>query len=72
MTTTPFRLRGRQVGPLATSAGQLAPTSRQLTLRVIDILTITDGVVTDVWMVADELGALAAADAVRLVQPPSP
>jgi hypothetical protein len=67
-----FRLRGRQVGPLATSAGQLAPTSRQLTLRVIDILTITDGVVTDVWMVADELGALAAADAVRLVQPPSP
>ena len=66
-----FRLRGLQVGPLATSAGQLAPTGRQLTLRVIDILTIADGVVTDVWMVADELGALDAADAVRLLQPPS-
>jgi hypothetical protein len=67
-----FRLRGLQVGPLATSAGQLAPAGRQLTLRVIDILTIADGVVTDVWMVADELGALDAADAVQLLQPASP
>jgi hypothetical protein len=38
---------------------------------VIDILTVTDGVVTDVCMVADELGALNAGDAVRLLQPPS-
>jgi hypothetical protein len=65
-----FVLRGRQVGPLVTSAGQLAPTGRVVTLRVIDILTVAEGLVTDVVMVADELGALAGVDAVRLVQAP--
>ena len=63
-------LRGRQVGPLVTSAGQLAATGRVVTLRVIDILTVADGLITDVVMVADELGALAGVDAVRLVQAP--
>jgi predicted ester cyclase len=61
-----FRLRGRQVGPLTTSAGSLPPTGRVLDLRVIDILTITEGRISDIWMVADELGALVAVDAVRL------
>jgi predicted ester cyclase len=61
-----FRLRGRQVGVLATSAGPLPPTGQVLDLRVIDILTITGGRISDIWMVADELGALAALDAVRL------
>jgi hypothetical protein len=35
---------------------------------VIDILTITDGLISEIQMVADELGALVAVDAVRLVQ----
>lgn len=61
-----FRLSGRQTGPLATSAGVLAPTGRVVTLRVIDILTVVGGRITDVVMVADELGALAAIDAVSL------
>ena len=64
-----FRMGGRQVGPFATSAGPLPPTGRQLELRVIDVLTLTDGRISDIWMVADELGALAALDAVRLVTP---
>ncbi len=61
-----FRMRGRQVGELATSAGPLPATGRILDLRVIDILTITDGRISEIWMVADELGALVAMDAVRL------
>ena len=61
-----FRLRGRQVGELATSAGPLPATGRVLDLRVIDVLTITDDRISDIWMAADELGALVAMDAVRL------
>ncbi|MEV0234555.1 ester cyclase [Nonomuraea sp. NPDC050786] len=64
-----FRMRGKQVGPLATSAGQLPPTGRLLDLRIIDILTITDGRISNVWMTADELGALNALGAVTLIQP---
>jgi len=64
-----FRLSGRQVGVLATSAGPLPPTGQVLDLRVIDVLTVTAGRITDIWMVADELGALIAVDAVRLASP---
>jgi predicted ester cyclase len=61
-----FRMGGRQVGTLTTSAGPLPPTGRELRLRVIDLLTLTDGRISGIWMVADELGALAALGAVRL------
>jgi hypothetical protein len=61
-----FRLGGRQVGPLGTAAGPLPPTGQHLQLRVIDILTLTDGRISAITMVADELGALAAVGAVRL------
>jgi len=62
-----FRLSGRQVGPLSTAAGVLPPTGRDIALRVIDILTLTDGRISEITMVADELGALAAVGAARLV-----
>ncbi|GAB3315591.1 hypothetical protein GCM10027451_31530 [Geodermatophilus aquaeductus] len=62
-----FRMGGRQVGPLGTSAGPLPPTGRHVELRVIDVLTLTDGRISEIWMVADELGALAAVGAVALV-----
>jgi predicted ester cyclase len=65
-----FRLSGRQVGTLSTSAGPVPPTGRPVALRVIDVLTLTDGRISDIWMVADELGALVALDAVRLVAGP--
>ena len=61
-----FRLGGRQVGPLRTSAGMLPPTGQEVWLRVIDILTIVDGRIADIVMVADELGALAAVGALTL------
>jgi predicted ester cyclase len=68
-TAVAFRLRGRQVGPWGTTAGPLPATGQLLELRVIDILTITDGRISSIWMVADELGTLVAADAVRLSTP---
>ena len=61
-----FRMGGRQVGPLNTTVGPLAPTGQHLQLRVIDVLTLTDGRISAITMVADELGALAAVGAVRL------
>ena len=64
-----FRLRGRHVGTLATAAGPVAATGRSIEIRVIDLLTITDGRISDIWMVADELGALVAVDAVSLRAP---
>ena len=64
-----FRLTGRQVGPLNTSVGVLHPTGKVIALRVIDILTIDDGLVSEIVMVADELGGLAAIGAARLTSP---
>jgi len=61
-----FRMGGRQVGTLTTAAGPLAPTGRDLRLRVIDVLTLTGGRISAITMVADELGALVSAGAVRL------
>lgn len=59
-----FRLSGRHVGPLATKGGIAPPTGQRLELSIIDILTLTDGRVSRIRMVADELAALAAIDAV--------
>jgi len=61
-----FRLGGRQVGPLSTAAGVVAPSDQLVTMRIIDILTLTDGLISNIWMVADELGALVSIDAVAL------
>jgi predicted ester cyclase len=61
-----FRLAGRQVGPLDTSAGRVPPTGQRVDLRIIDVLTLTEGRISGIWMVADWLTALAAAGAVHL------
>jgi ketosteroid isomerase-like protein len=63
-----FRIGGRQVGPMNTAAGVLEATGREVALRVIDILTLTDGRISEITMVADELGALTAIGAAQLVQ----
>ncbi len=71
-----FRLAGRQVGPLETPAGRVPPTGRWVDVRIIDILTLTGGRISGIWMVADWLAALAAAGAVQVSAPvedePSP
>lgn len=66
--TVVFELGGRQTGPLPTSAGELPASGRELRVRVIDLLTVDErGLITEVWMTADELGALGAHGLVRLV-----
>jgi predicted ester cyclase len=54
-----FLFRGRHVGPLPTPVGTIAPTGALVELRAIDILTLTDERISTIWVVADELGALA-------------
>ena len=61
-----FRLAGRQVGPLQTSAGLIAPSGQRVDVQIIDVLTLTDGRISEIRMVADWLGALAAVGAVRV------
>jgi SnoaL-like polyketide cyclase len=61
-----FRVAGRQVGPLETPAGPLLPTGQWVEVRVIDVLTLTDGRISAIWMVADWLTTLAAVGAVEL------
>jgi ketosteroid isomerase-like protein len=60
-----FRMGGVHVGPLATALGLFPGTGERLEIRVIDLLTITDGRISNIWMCADELGTLVSADAVR-------
>ena len=62
-----FRLRGRHVGPYASSLGIVAPTGRVFDMRVIDILTLDDGRIASLTMVGDELALLAGLGAVALV-----
>ena len=55
-----FRMSGRHVGTLPTPIGDIQPSGRTLTLRVIDILILRGGRIAEVHMVADFAGALAA------------
>ena len=61
-----FRLAGRQVGPLETPAGRVPPTGQRVDVRIIDVLTLTDGRISEIRMVADWLGAIAAVGAVHV------
>lgn len=61
-----FRLRGTHAGPLTTTLGPVPPTGRDFEVRVIDILTLAEGRITQITMVADELAQLAALGVVRL------
>ncbi len=66
--TVVFRQRGRHVGPLATPLGEVAPTWKFVERQVIDVLTIVDGRVVDVRVVADDLGLLVRLEAVSLAE----
>lgn len=64
-----LRQRGRHVGPLRTPLGTVAPTGRTFDVLGIDLLTVSDGRITRIWVVADELGRLAQLRAVLLAAP---
>jgi SnoaL-like polyketide cyclase len=61
-----FFMYGRHTGPLTTPLGTVPPTGRSTTNRVTDILTLTDGRISDIWVISDDLGLLQQLDAVRL------
>jgi predicted ester cyclase len=61
-----FVMHVRHTGPMTTPLGVVQPTGRTASFRVIDILTMRDGVITDVAVVADQLDQLIQLNAVRL------
>jgi predicted ester cyclase len=63
-----FQMHGRHVGPLTTPLGLVAPTGRTVEFRVVDVLTFDDdGLVTAIWMLADELGLVRQVADVKLI-----
>jgi predicted ester cyclase len=56
-----FRLTARHTGPWPTPLGEFAPTGRVVSATVIDILSLTDGRISEIVMVADELGRMLQA-----------
>jgi hypothetical protein len=65
-----FLMRGRHVGPYASPLGTIPPTGREIQVRTIDVLTVEDGLVSAIWVVADDLGLLTQLDAITLAGEP--
>ena len=61
-----FLMRGRHVGPFRSSLGIVTPTQREIEVPTIDVLTVTTGLVSAIWVVADDLGLLRQLGAVKL------
>jgi SnoaL-like polyketide cyclase len=61
-----FVMRGRHIGPFTSPPGTIAPAQREIEVRTIDVLTVTAGVVSAIWVVSDDLGLLRQLDAVKL------
>jgi predicted ester cyclase len=53
-----FIMRGRHTGPYQTPFGTIQPTGSDVQIRTIDVLTITDGKISAIWVNADDLGTL--------------
>jgi ketosteroid isomerase-like protein len=61
-----FLQRGRHTGCFETPLGSVEPTTRTFEIRVIDVLTISDGRITAIEVVPDNLSLLMQLGAVRL------
>jgi hypothetical protein len=61
-----FLMHGRHVGPFISRLGTVGPTQRDIEVRTIDILVVTAGVVSAIWVVSDDLGLLRQLDAAKL------
>jgi len=58
-----FRLSGRHTGTLETPLGPVTATGRELTVTGMDTFLLRDGLVVEIWALADMLGLLIAAGA---------
>jgi ketosteroid isomerase-like protein len=61
-----FLQRGRHTGPFKTPLGSVESTGRAFEIRVIDILTISDGRITAIEVIPDNLSLMMQIGAVRL------
>jgi hypothetical protein len=61
-----FLMRGRHVGPFRSPLGTVPPTQRDIEVRTIDVLVVTEGLISAIWVVSDDLGLLRQLDAARL------
>ena len=61
-----FLMRGQHTGPFDSPVGTIAPTHRDIEVRTIDVLTLTDGVISGIWVVSDELGLLRQLGEIKL------
>ena len=61
-----FRLLGRHTGTLGTPLGDVPATGKSVTVHGMDILTFSDGRITAITVLSDQLGMLAQLDAVTL------
>jgi predicted ester cyclase len=66
-----FRIHGVLSGPLDTPLGPVTGDGESVTMQVIDVLTLRDGRISEIWMVADQLGLLTRLGVVEL-SPASP
>ena len=53
-----FVMRGRHTGDYASPFGPVPATGREVAIRTIDVLTLTDGRISRIWVNADDLGLL--------------
>ena len=53
-----FVMRGRHVGDYPGPLGVVPATGREVAIRTIDVLTLTDGRISRIWVNADDLGLL--------------
>jgi predicted ester cyclase len=53
-----FIMRGRHTGPYETPFGTIQPNGAEVQIRTVDVLTITDGKISSIWVNADDLGTL--------------
>lgn len=65
-----FIMRGRHVGPYPSPLGTIPPTGQEIEVRTIDVLTIQDGLVSAITVVADDLGLLTQLNAIAPADKP--
>jgi ketosteroid isomerase-like protein len=63
-----FWQRGHHVGPLEMPLGEISLTGRKVEVRVIDVLSITDGRISGIQVVPDNVGLAMQLGAGRLVE----
>jgi predicted ester cyclase len=54
-----FAMTARHIGTWSSVLGGVPATGRTVTVRTIDVLTLTDGLVSGIWVVSDEAGLLS-------------